>query len=158
MVSFTLVVTTAAALAGQALGQPENVPMPLTCNVGETYCGFHLLNNGNSMLPPPSLPLHKYSSHEQRTKARETSPNKRKRRKKRLTAKTAYNFWFEEMRKAQPGLEEGRRSQALYRCQAGVDRLEYVDYCPRIGQRCEPNSSGLCGPATPFPNDCCASR
>ena len=51
MVSFTIVIATVAALTGQVLGQPDSMPMPSTCNTGETYCGFHLLNNGNSMFP-----------------------------------------------------------------------------------------------------------
>jgi len=154
MVSFTIVIATVAALTGQVLGQPDSMPMPSTCNTGETYCGFHLLNNGNSMSPflamaPPGAgkqPL------------RPPSPPREQKLTNPIKKKTAFQFWSEEIRKAQPGLEEGRRAQAIYRCKTGVDKLEYIDYCPRTGQRCEPNSSGLCGPATPFPNDCCATR
>ncbi|KAK1751329.1 hypothetical protein QBC47DRAFT_364351 [Echria macrotheca] len=65
-----------------------------------------------------------------------------------------HDYWLDQMRKAQPGLDESRRFDALYTCQAG-NTLSYDDYCPRTGLACQPPESGKCGSTV---NDCCAAK
>lgn len=62
-------------------------------------------------------------------------------------------YWHSQMERAQPGLDMGRRWDALWTCQPG-NTLSYDDYCPRINQLCQPNNSRKCGHPT---NDCCAA-
>lgn len=58
MVNFAVVIATIATLAGRAIAAP---PMGPTCNPGQQYCGYTLLNNKASTSSSSHFTVQVYS-------------------------------------------------------------------------------------------------